>query len=350
MTREQLISLFFLALLVFVIYQIVLIFSPFFRAIFWSAILAFAFFPVYEKVKPSFGRNETLAALVTTLAIFLIVVPPVILVIITVAGQAIEFYQSAVVYIREGGLERLIEQIRSWPPIQRAEARVFQWDPLKENVTEWVLSGSRGIGNFAAGQATSVTKNALAVILNILFMVFLLFVFLKDGKKIYDFVYQIAPLEERSRKSIFKQINETFSAVIRGQLLTSFTQALVAGTVFWALGLPVPVLFAALTFLAALIPVVGASAVWLPLAISLVVGQHYVKATILFIFGVLVISLIDNVMKPALIGEKTRLPYFLLFFGILGGLKLYGLMGIFLAPVVLSLFFALVKIYQEKYL
>jgi predicted PurR-regulated permease PerM len=75
-----------------------------------------------------------------------------------------------------------------------------------------------------------------------------------------------------------------------------------------------------------------------------------VKAVILFVFGAFVISVIDNVMKPALIGEKTRLPYFLLFFGILGGLKLYGLMGIFIAPVVLSLFFALVKIYQEKFL
>ncbi len=350
MTREQLISLFFLALLVFVIYQIALIFSPFFRAIFWSAILSFAFYPVYERVKPLFGKHQTLAAVVMTLVIFLMVVPPVILVIVTVAGQAIEFYQSAVIYVRDGGLEKLIEQIRLWPFVQKVETGILQWEPLKESATEWILKGSRAVGNFAAAQAATITKNAFVVALNVVLMAFLLFIFLKDGGKIYDFIYQIAPLEDKNRKSIFKQVNETFAAVIRGQLLTSLTQALVAGTVFSFLGLPVPVLFAALTFLAALIPVVGASAVWLPLVIHLVIGQHHVKAIILFVFGALVISLIDNVMKPALIGEKTRLPYFLLFFGILGGLKLYGLIGIFLAPVVLSLFFSLIKIYQEKYL
>jgi predicted PurR-regulated permease PerM len=350
MTREQFISLFFIAFLIFVIYEVTLIFSPFLQAIFWSAILAFSFYPLYQRLRTSFGRYETLAALVMTFVIFLLVVPPVILVIVTVASQAIELYQTIVVYVREGGLERLIEQVRMWPPVQRIEAGIFQWEPLKENVTAWILGSSRAVGNFTAAQAATLTKNVFAVGLNIVMMSFLLFVFLKDGEKIYHFIYQIAPFEEKNRKSIFKQINETFAAVIRGQLLTSFTQALVAGTVFWALGLPLAVFFAALTFLAALIPVVGASAVWLPLVAHLVIGEHYVKAVILSVFGAFVISLIDNVMKPALIGEKTRLPYFLLFFGILGGLKLYGLMGIFIAPVVLSLFFALVKIYQEKYL
>ena len=109
--------------------------------------------------------------------------------------------------------------------------------------------------------------------------------------------------------------------MIRGQLLTSFTQSVVAGTVFWILGLPLPVFFAILTFITALIPVVGASAVWIPLAVYLATHDAMSKAIMLTVFGLLVISLIDNVMKPAIIGEKTRLPYFLLFFGILGGLK-----------------------------
>ena len=181
-------------------------------------------------------------------------------------------------------------------------------------------------------------------------MTFLLFIFLKDGEKIYRFIYEIAPLERKNKQPLFGQINDTFSAVIRGQLLTSLTQALVAGVIFWFLGLPLPVLFAAVTFITSMIPVVGASAVWLPLVVYLLTLGQQGRALVLFVFGVLVISLIDNLMKPALIGEKTRLPYFLLFFGILGGIKLYGLMGIFIAPVILSLFFALVKIYQEKYL
>lgn len=350
MTRDQFISLFFIALLLFVVYQIFLILSPFFRAIFWSSILAFGFYPIYAQLKRRLKKNETLAALIMTFFIFLVVIPPVVLLVINLTAQAIELYQSSSAYIREGNLEKLIGQIQANAWVQKIQSHYFQWEPLKENAREWILTTTRSIGNFTASQAAIITKNVLLFVLNTLFMVFLLFIFLKDGEKIYRFIYQIAPLEEKNKKSLFSHINETFSAVIRGQLLTSLTQAVVAGMVFWVLGLPIPILFAALTFLAALIPVVGTSAVWLPLVIYLCTLHLYGKAVILFILGVFVISLIDNIMKPALIGEKTKLPYFLLFFGILGGIRIYGLMGIFIAPVILSLFFALIKIYEEKFL
>ena len=348
MKPEQFISLFFIVLLVFIVYQIFLILSPFFHAIFWSAILAFSFYPIYAKVRQKLRPHETAAAILMTAVIFLVVIPPVVLLVINLTAQAIELYQSASDYIRRGDLERLIEQIRSLGFIQKIEARLVEWEPLKENAAAWILNTSRAVGNFAAAQAGTVTKNLAFLLLNVILMSFLIFVFLKDGEKIYNFIYQLAPLTEANKRPIFERINETFSAVIRGQLLTGLTQAIVSGTVFWLLGLPLPVFFATLTFITALIPVIGASAIWLPLAIYLMTLNQIGKAAILFAFGALVISLIDNIMKPALIGEKTKLPYFLLFFGILGGIKLYGLTGIFIAPAVLSVFFALAKIYQER--
>ena len=350
MTLDQFISLFFIALLIVVVHQVFLIFSPFFRAIFWSGILAYAFFPIYVKFREAMKPRETLAALVMTLLIFLVVVPPVVLLLANLIKEAVELYQLATVYVREGNLEKLIDQVRSFGIVQKIEVQVLQWEPLKQSVTDWLLRTTRSIGNFAAFQATNVTKNFFLIALNTIFMTFLLFIFLKDGEKIYQFFYEVAPLEEKNKRSIFRQINDTFAAVIRGQLLTSLTQAVVAGIAFWILGVPAPLFFAAMSFLVALIPVVGASGIWLPLVLFLVISEQYTKAVILFVFGTLVISLIDNLMKPAIIGEKTKLPYFLLFFGILGGLKLYGLMGIFVAPVILSLFFALIKIYQEKFL
>ncbi len=350
MTRDQFISLCFIVLLLFVVYQLLLILSPFLRAIFWSAILAFGFYPIYEQLKRRLKPHETLAAALMTAAVFLLVVPPVILIVMKVAVQAIELYSSAANYVREGQIEKLVDQIRSISFIKNLEASIFQWEPLKKNVTEWLLYSTRTIGNFATAQAATLTKNVLLVILNTALTSFLLFIFFKDGGKIYDFIYEIAPLEEKNRKSIFGRINETLSAVIRGQLLTSLAQAVLAGIIFWILGLPLPVFFAAVTFLVSMIPVAGAATVWFPLAIYLLTIHQQTKAIILLVLGTLVISLIDNMMKPALIGKKTQLPYFLLFFGILGGIKVYGLMGIFLAPVMLSLFFALIRIYQEKYL
>ncbi len=350
MTKDQLISLFFIALLIFIVYQVLNIFSPFVHATFWSAILAFGFYPFYAKFRKMVKTHDAIAAFLATFVIFLIVIPPMVVLVVNVTGQAIELSQATVNYIREGKLEQLIEQIREFSVVQRLEAQVFEWNILKDSLETWILNSTRAVGNFTASQVGNITKNFFIVILNIVLMVVLVFIFLKDGHKIYQFIYDIAPLEKANKESIFMHINETFAAVIRGQLLTCLVQALIAGLIFWVLGIPVPIIFALALFISSLIPFIGATGVWLPLVIFLVIQQSYVKAIILLLVGVFIISLIDNILKPAIIGEKTRLPYFLLLFGILGGVAVYGLMGIFLAPVVLSLFFALIKIYQEKYL
>jgi len=351
MTRDQFISIFFIALLIFVVYQIFHIFSPFVRAIFWASILVFACYPIYIKLRKALDNRSFLAAVLMTLALFLITVPTGIFITYNITGQAIELYQSASDYVREGRLEQLIEQVKASTIFQNlTNNAIFQWEPLKQDVSEWVLNTARTVGNFAMLQSSVVTRNIFLVFLNVLLTFVLVFVLFKDGEKVYEFIYQITPLEKASKKNIFGQINETFSAVIRGQLLTAVAQASIAGIIFWILGIRLPLFFAALTFFTSMIPILGASAVWLPLVVYLLIQGANVKAGVLFLFGVLVISLVDNVLKPILIGERTKLPYFLLFFGILGGIKIYGLVGIFVAPVVLSLFFALIKIYEEKYL
>ena len=347
MNRQQFISFFFIALLVYVVYQVLLIFSPFFKAIFWSCVLTFAFYPLYVRLKRAIPR-ETPAALTMTAIILLVVIPPIVMLLITLTSQAVDLYQATSDYVRSGGIIRLVEEIRSWGFTRNIEEKIVQWEPLQENLTSWLLTTSRSVGNIAAGQAAIWTKNVFFLGLNLVFMAVLIFIFLKDGQTIYQYIYDILPLEEKHKRPVVERMNETFSAVIRGQLVTGLTQAVIAGLVFWILEIPAPILFATFTFLAALIPIVGASTVWGPLVVYLLTIDKTPQAIILFVFGALVISLIDNFMKPILIGEKTRLPYFLLFFGILGGLKLYGIAGIFIAPVVLSIFFALIKIYQEK--
>ncbi|WP_347275552.1 AI-2E family transporter [Candidatus Kuenenia sp.] len=347
MTHDKFISYFFIALLVFVVSMVIYIFSPFFKAIFWSAILAFTFYPVYAQLNRLL-KNETVSSLLMTVLIFLLVIPPVIYLIVNLSAQAIDLYPLAADYVREGRLEALIDHVRSFHVVQNIEDRLVQWEPLKQNLNEWMLSSARAVGNYTAAQAGTITKNVFFVILNILMMFFLVFVFLKDGNAIYSFIYEIVPLEEKHKYLVFQRISETFSAVIRGQLLTSLAQATVAGIIYWAIGLPLSLFFAMLTFITSMIPMVGTTAVWLPLVIYLAVTHQYMRAGLLAVLGFFVIGLIDNFIKPALIGKKTHLPYFLLFFGILGGIKFFGLMGIFLAPVLLSLFFALIAIYREK--
>jgi len=216
-------------------------------------------------------------------------------------------------------------------------------------VTDSVLKGARAIGNFSAVQLAALTKNLFGWALNFFVITVLLFFFFRDGKYMHELVFQLLPLSAKNRKVLSNKIDETFTAVIRGQFVTSIVQALLTGITFSLLGLPLPFFFGALAFLTSMIPVTGAATVWVPFTIYLFATQETTKAVALLLIGTFAISLSDNLLKPILIGEKTKLPIFLLFLGILGGLNLYGFTGLFLGPVVISLFFVLLEIYQKDF-
>lgn len=349
MKRELLVSYFFLGFFLFILYQLVLIFSPFLTAVSWAAILAFAFYPLYQKIQKWLRTNSTLAALMVTLVVILIVVIPAATTLISLMKEAVELYYRLSSYIASGNLERLIEQIRQTAKSEWAEKLWVLGSPLQKDMTEMVLEASKGIGNFAAVQLAAFTKNLFIWVLNLFLIMFLLFFFFRDGRSIYEFVHRMIPMARKNKELLASKINETFSAVIRGQFVTSIIQGLLTGFTFWFLGLPLPFFFGFLTFLTSMIPITGAATVWVPFDLYLFLSHQTSKATLLLMIGVFVISLSDNILKPLLIGEKTRLPIFLLFLGILGGMKLYGITGLFLGPVALSLFFVLAKIYREEY-
>jgi predicted PurR-regulated permease PerM len=349
MTRQGLFSIFFIALLLLITSQIFVIFAPFFQPIFWAAILAFTFYPVFEALKRFFKDRRGPAAFLTTLLILSLALPFAAFVVVKFAEQALEFLHFVSEAVNEGRIEGWIGQLRAHPWIQQIEKKALSLHGVDEMFREWISKLSQHAGTFTVQTAGSITKNILLFQAGFFLTIFLVFFFLRDGHGIIKFIYTITPLEDSEKKVIFRQITETFAAVIRGQILTAFVQGLLAGTIFYFLGLPVPVLIGAITFLASLVPFLGATGVWLPFVVYLFFSQQNIKAVILLLLGVFVISLVDNFLKPALIGEKTKLPYLLLFLGIMGGLIVYGFLGIFLAPVVMTLFFALIKIYQEKY-
>ena len=344
------VGFFFIGLLVFIFFQVGLILSPFYATIFWAAILAFAFYPIYEKIRSRMAPHEKSAAVTTTLLIFIASAPLMIFVVANLLGEALKFFQWFAAATRDGRIQTYIHSFRSLKTVHKTELWVDQWSFVKTNLKTLGISTAHSAAHIAARKLAILTKQLLFFPIHLLLMFFLVFFFLKDGDKIYLFFYEITPLEESHKKDVFQQLNDTFSAVIRGQIVTAFAQAVLAGVIFWALGLPLPIFFAAATFLACLVPVFGAPLVWLPLTIYLAFHGHHSKAVVLFLLGVFVISMTDHILKPLLIGKKTKLPYLLLLLGILGGMQVYGLTGMFLAPAALSLFFVLIKIYRENFL
>jgi predicted PurR-regulated permease PerM len=350
MNRKQLISIFFIVLLVYILFSVFLILSPFLHPIFWGMIIAFAFYPFYEKVLQWTKNNHNLAAGLVTCLVLLAFTPLVILIISMAARETIHLYGWLTHFIENGGAESFFQRVRNLAIVKKMEAsHLIQWDVMGEQLKSWVLNSAGSLGNFLLKHATLLTKNVIQAVFNFFLMFFLVFFFLRDGRTILRFIHEITPLDENNKNEIFEQLAETFAAVLRGQLFTGLAQGAILGLVFWALQLPLPVFFAGVAFLAAMIPIFGASTVWVPFAAYLFLTQEYSRGIALLALGIFVISGIDNVLKPILIGQKSKLPYSLLFLGILGGIQIYGVMGVFLAPALLSLFFVLIKIYREKF-
>jgi predicted PurR-regulated permease PerM len=347
--REQIIAIFFFALLLFVMHQLIQIFSSFFQAFFWAAILAYAFYPMHQLFCRLARGRLTLAALISTAAIVLIVIPPSFLMLKNLLNQTLQLYQQATSFINRGDLAMVIEAIQSFAWFQAFQEKVMTSGLVQQNLSQVFLRATQYFANLATTQVAGVTKNLLFIFFNFLLMIFLLFYLFKNGEKTYQFVYKLVPFEETDRKAVFARLNETFSGVIRGQFLTSIVQGVLAGFTLYLLDFRAFAFFGLATFFASLIPITGASTVWMPIAVYLFLLHETKKAVILTLVGIFVISMSDNVLKPILIGEKTKIPVFLLFFGILGGMRVYGLTGMFLGPVFITLFFALIKIYQEKY-
>ncbi len=346
--RKKIILVFFFALLLFVVYQLLRIFSPFFQTFFWGAMLSFAFYPVYQFFKKLL-KNETFAAFVTTAAIVLAVFPPTFVVFTNLLGQTLEFYKEVHGYVKGGGVESLLQTIQSYGWFQIVQEKVSTSDLSQGTLSDLLLKATKMLANFATAQLASITKNVFLIPVNVLLIVFFLFFLIRDGEKIYRFIYELTPMEENDRKAVFSKINDVFSGVIRGQFFTSIMQGILAGLSFFFLRLPAPLFFGVATFFTSTIPITGASTVWVPCAAYLFLTHQTHKALILTLIGIFVISLSDNILKPIVIGKKTKIPVFLLFLGIFGGLRVYGVIGIFLGPVFITLFFALVKIYQERY-
>ena len=348
LNRRILIAVFYFGLLLFIIYQVLRIFSPFLNAFFWAAILAFGFYPLFLFFLRLL-KQRNLAALATTISVGLIVIPLAFLIFGKLITQTVGLYQLAKDYVGQGGIEALIAKVQNYPWFQIFQEKVLNSAILKKDVSDVLLKVTQYLANAATSQLTVVTKNILVIFINLLMIIVLIYFFLRDGEKAYKTVYDLIPLEDNDRKAIFSKINDTFAGVIRGQFVTSIFQGCIAGFTFLFLGLPAPSFFGVLTFITSSIPFLGAAMVWMPFALYLFLFNQTQQAVILTLIGFFGISLSDNFLKPILIGEKTKLPVFFLFFGVMGGLRAYGMTGMFLGPVVITLFFALIKIYEERY-
>lgn len=351
MTRKQLFSFTFFAVVLLLTWQMSVILSPFFYPITWAVILAATFYPIYKKLLIRLHGRQQLGAVVMTLMVLAIAVLPAVYLIFLGINEAVQAYETAAQWFRGGRLRELGESISQIPVIGRVSQEVFGRLVLSNSgqLESSVLEGGKVLSAFLLAQGADLAKNAFLFVTDFLVMVFTLFFLFRDGDHFYHICYEAIPLEPDHKTKIFERMNGTIGAVMQGTLLTALAQGTTAGLAYWALGVRFSIFLGALSAVLALLPFGGTALVWIPVAISLFFTGSILKGCIMIGVGVGLVGLMDNLLQPFLIGNKAQLPMLFLFFASLGGLASFGLLGLFLGPIILAVLLETFRIYQDEF-
>lgn len=349
MSRQQLFAAFFFAVFLFLLAQLYALFSGFLVPLVWTIIFVLTFYPLYTWLLLLLRERRTLASLIMTLFIIQLVAIPVFSFSSILASQVVDFYTHVQEAVQSGEVQGFLSR---WQETYLGQLWM-RWGPTiatsEIDLPTLALKGANTVSQYVVGRATDVARNLFVFIFDFLIMSFSLFFLFRDGEELYKTLRDLIPMEPGHKDAVFHQFYETVSAVVQGMLATAVAQGVLAGLGFWALDMPFSFFLACAAALSSLQPIGGAALVWLPCALYLGFSGSWIKGAILIGYGVLIISSVDNIIKPIIIGGRTKLPTLFLFFGILGGLQTYGFLGIFLGPVVLATIMAFVKIYREEY-
>ncbi len=350
MNQNWLVTVFFFVLLLVILYLAYLIFSPFVQAVAWAAILAMIVYPIYEWLLKILKGRATLAALIVTVLIIFLIVFPALRVIVFLTQETVELAST----MRTSVESAEIEAWKGTPWVQRV---LNAWDSISAeleffdiDLRQSVAQGAQSASAFLASQVKDVAQNVFLFTINFIIALFTLFFMLRDGQALANRIHSLLPMDQQHKDHLFQHIVNALFAVIHGALITAMIQGMLAGLGYWFLDVPFYVVLAVTTAFTALFPIGGSLLVWLPTSIYLgfVEGPLW-RGVALFFWGLLIVGSIDNLLKPLLIGNRLQLPILILFFSILGGLKLFGIIGLILGPMIVTLLLALLDLYMKDY-
>src|SRR3712207_1813583 len=235
------------------------------------------------------------------------------------------------------------------PYLGRARAWVEQYVDIPDDFDskQFVADRLKSVGGTIAGRTLGLVGGVVGIVVEIFFVIFTMYYLFRDGERMREAVYDVLPLDDRRAHEIIDRTQEVISASVYGVLVIALIQGALGGIAFWALGLPSPLLWGVVMVFLSMIPMAGAFVVWVPAALYLVITGDYVRAVILTVWGALVIGSVDNFLRPKLVGEKTRLHELLVFFSVLGGLQVFGVIGLVLGPVVVTIAIALLDVLRH---
>lgn len=325
----------FLLLIVIVSVAFGWILQPFYGAILWAIVGAVIFAPFYRRILRSTQR-PSLAASIAVLLITGIVILPLAMVTASLVREATGLYakvQSGEINVGSY-VQQVFDALPGWIRGWLERVNLSDMSAVRENLSSGLMKG----GQVLAPQALSIGLNTFDFLLGLGIMIYLLFFLLRDGADLADRLKRAIPLREDQKAALFSRFAIVVRATVKGGILVAIVQGTLGGLAFWFLGVRAPLLWAvSMTFLS-LLPAIGAAIVWLPVAIYFLATGSVWQGLFLIFWGVVVIGLIDNLLRPFLVGKDTKLPDYVVLLSTLGGIEVFGLNGFVIGPVVAAMF------------
>lgn len=337
--------IFWLLLLALVSLEFFALVRPFVQPVIWAVTLAVIFHPVYRWMRDRTGGKEGRAATLTTILIFFVVLLPVVGVVTAMVNEGFAIYQK--VESGEYDLQRLVGQVQERLPVVQEFLR--ERGVNVADVQARITTAAGDLGQRAVAYVTNALSNVVGIVVGFFVMLYLIYFFLKDGYRILGKIIEALPIGDEHEWRMISRFGATARATIKGSVVVGLVQGTIGGIAFAVLGISGPIFWGVIMVIASLIPTVGTALVWAPAALYLLATGAVGKGIALVVVGVLVIGMVDNFLRPVLVGRESGVPDWIVLLVSFGGLALFGLSGLVIGPVVAALFLTVWTQFSEEF-
>jgi predicted PurR-regulated permease PerM len=337
----------FMAFLIGVLYLFFLVIRPFLTDIFVATVTAMIFYPLYKKLLRAFKGRKILSAILIVLIMILAFLIPISLFSGVITSQSLDLYEKISKGLKDGSIKKAID-------LELVYFNLFfdrwQIDIQSLRFEEYVGKFLTTFSEFIYKEMTALAKGVAGILFDLIIVLFISFFLLIDGEKFLREIKVFSPLEVSHHDRILLQLERTIKATLKGSIIVAITQGILGGIGFWIFGVPSFAFWGACMVFSSVIPLIGTSIIWVPAAFYLAFTSSFWMALGLALWGTLIISGADNVLRPFLLKGEANLHPLLTFLSVLGGLLYFGFLGFILGPVVLSFLMTLFEIYKKDFL
>jgi len=336
--------MFFLALVVAITIAFFWLIHDFLQPIFWAIALGIVVYPLHTSIARRLAPRASLAAALSVTVVVLVVVLPLLAVVAAVTTEA------APLYARLGAGQLGFEDLyaRTVAHVPQLGELLARFGVDASRLEAQLSSAAIDVSKFIASRALAIGQDTVRVLVFFFLMLYLLFFFLRDGQKLLDGLVRALPLGDERERYLLERFAQVSRATIKGTFVVGAVQGAIGGVAFAVLGVGAPVLWGAVMALLSIVPAVGTALVWLPAAIVLFASDQTVAGVVLILIGVLGIGMVDNLLRPLLVGRDTRMPDYLILLATLGGLTGFGLAGIVIGPIIAAFFITVWQMTQQE--